>query len=65
MSIARHLKELVLDEVNHLRRINGNLFKPKVSEKVKDIVRKNFTKEIEFYQFCRDRLHQQLLALQN
>lgn len=46
-----------------LHRINHNAFKPMVSEAVKDIVRKNFTREIEFYQFCRQRLYRQRLAL--
>lgn len=27
------------------------------------MVRQNFTREIEFYQFCRQRLHKQYLAL--
>ncbi|XP_023716100.1 heparan sulfate 2-O-sulfotransferase pipe [Cryptotermes secundus] len=51
------------DEVDRFTRINRNLFKPPVSEEVKDIVRQNFTREVEFYQFCRQRLHRQLLAL--
>lgn len=46
-----------------LHKINHNAFKPLVSEAVKDIVRKNFTREIEFYQFCRQRLYKQRLAL--
>lgn len=46
-----------------LHKVNHNAFKPTVSEAVKDIVRKNFTKEIEFYQFCRQRLYRQRLAL--
>ena len=37
--------------------------KPHISEEIKNIVRKNFTREIEFYQFCRQRLHRQYLAL--
>lgn len=45
---------------NHI--INKNTFKPPVSEEVKVMVRKNFTREIEFYQFCRQRLHKQYLA---
>ena len=45
---------------NHI--INKNSFKPPVSEEVKDLVRKNFTREIEFYQFCRQRLHKQYLS---
>lgn len=52
-----------LDEVNAFTRINRNFFKPPVSEEVKDMVRSNFTREIEFYQFCRQRLYKQLRAL--
>lgn len=37
--------------------------KPPVSEYVKDIVRKNFTREIEFYEFCKNRLDKQYRAL--
>ena len=29
----------------------------------KDIVRKNFTRELEFFDFCKQRLHKQYLAL--
>lgn len=43
--------------------INTNMFKPPVSEMVKDIVRKNFTREIEFYEFCRQRLYKQYAAI--
>ncbi|KAF4527127.1 hypothetical protein B566_EDAN016092 [Ephemera danica] len=43
--------------------INRNLYKPPVSEAVKDIVRANFTRETEFYQFCKQRLHRQYRAL--
>lgn len=46
-----------------MQKINRNLFKPPVIEEIKEIVRRNFTREIEFYQFCRQRLHRQLLAL--
>ncbi|OAD62035.1 Heparan sulfate 2-O-sulfotransferase pipe [Eufriesea mexicana] len=51
------------DEVNAFTRINRNFFKPPVSEEVKDMVRSNFTREIEFYQFCKQRLYKQLRAL--
>lgn len=37
--------------------------KPHISEEIKNMVRQNFTREIEFYQFCRQRLHKQYLAL--
>lgn len=51
------------DEISRYNPINRNTFKPPVSEEIKDIVRRNFTKEIEFYQFCKQRLHKQLYAL--
>lgn len=51
------------DEIRKYNTINRNLFKPPVSEEVKNVVRQNFTKEIEFYQFCKQRLHKQYLAL--
>ncbi|XP_015108398.1 heparan sulfate 2-O-sulfotransferase pipe [Diachasma alloeum] len=56
-------KELYWDEMNSFKRINRNSFKPPVSEEVKEMVRRNFTREIEFYQFCRQRLHRQFHAL--
>ncbi|XP_034658973.1 heparan sulfate 2-O-sulfotransferase pipe-like [Drosophila subobscura] len=37
--------------------------KPHISQDIIDMVRRNFTREIEFYQFCRQRLHKQYLAL--
>jgi len=52
----------ILASAEYLTKINKNNFKPPVSEHVKDIVRRNFTNEIEFYQFCRQRLHKQYLA---
>lgn len=51
------------EELDSFRKINRNSFKPPVSEEVKDMVRRNFTREIDFYMFCRQRLHRQLLAL--
>ncbi len=44
-------------------KINRNIYKPPVSEQTKEIVRKNFTREIEFFEFCKQRLHKQYLAL--
>uniref|UniRef100_A0A1B6E882 Heparan sulfate 2-O-sulfotransferase pipe n=1 Tax=Clastoptera arizonana TaxID=38151 RepID=A0A1B6E882_9HEMI len=59
----RGASQVYKEEVEHFKRINRNMFKPPVSEEVKEIVRRNFTREIEFYYFCRQRLHRQLLAL--
>ncbi|XP_061388103.1 heparan sulfate 2-O-sulfotransferase pipe-like [Musca vetustissima] len=42
---------------------NSNPMKPHISEEIKNMVRRNFTREIEFYQFCRQRLHKQYFAL--
>ncbi|XP_046746625.1 heparan sulfate 2-O-sulfotransferase pipe-like [Diprion similis] len=50
------------DQDNALSR-NKNSLKPTTSQKVKDILRRNFTKEIEFYQFCQQRLYKQFRAL--
>lgn len=55
--------EIYWDEISKYNTINRNTFKPQVDEKVKEIVRKNFTKEIEFYEFCKQRLHKQLYAI--
>ncbi|XP_055387147.1 heparan sulfate 2-O-sulfotransferase pipe-like [Condylostylus longicornis] len=55
--------EIYQESAEHLAKINKNAFKPPVTEEVKDIVRRNFTKEIEFYQFCRQRLYKQYLAV--
>lgn len=52
------------NEVNLLQKINKNNFKPPVSHEIKELVRRNFTREIEFYQFCKQRLYKQYLATQ-
>ena len=39
---------------------NRNNFKPFVSEVTKKLLRSNFTHEIEFYNFCKERLENQL-----
>ena len=51
------------DEINVFSRINRNIYKPPVAEETKNIVRKNFTREIEFFEYCKQRLHKQYLAL--
>ncbi|KAL0822442.1 hypothetical protein ABMA28_004511 [Loxostege sticticalis] len=57
--------QLYWEGLNTFNRINRNSFKPPVSEAVKQIVRANFTREIEFYEFCKQRLHMQLRALRD
>jgi len=51
------------NEVHMYSKINRNIYKPPVAESTKEIVRKNFTREIEFFEFCKQRLHKQYLAL--
>ena len=53
----------ISDEVQIFSKINRNIYKPSVAEATKDIVRKNFTRELEFFDFCKQRLHKQYLAL--
>lgn len=55
-------KKLYWDEVKYSK-VNKNIYKPKVQQRVKEIVRQNFTREMEFYNFCRQRLHKQYAAL--
>ncbi|KYN02775.1 Heparan sulfate 2-O-sulfotransferase pipe [Cyphomyrmex costatus] len=55
--------DVYYDQVNSFMRINRNFFKPPVSEEVKNLVRSNFTREVEFYQFCKQRLYRQYRAL--
>ena len=51
------------DQIQKFSKINRNIYKPPVSEEVKVTVRQNFTREIEFFEFCKQRLHKQYLAL--
>lgn len=51
------------NEVHVFSKINRNIYKPPVAEATKELVRKNFTREIEFFEFCKQRLHKQYLAL--
>ena len=51
------------EEIHMFSKINRNIYKPPVSEATKEIVRRNFTREIEFFEFCKQRLHKQYMAL--
>jgi len=55
--------DIYYNQVQKFSKINRNIYKPPVSESTKNIVRHNFTKEIEFFEFCKQRLHKQYLAL--
>lgn len=54
--------EIYYNEIKNFNKINKNNFKPPVSEEVKNLVRQNFSREIEFYKFCKQRLQTQFLA---
>jgi len=45
--------------------VNKNIYQPKVEERIKDLVRKNMTREVDFYHFCRQRLHRQYLTIKD
>ena len=46
-----------------IRGMSQNFQKGMVSEEVKELVRKNFTMEVEFYEFAKKRLLHQLKVL--
>jgi len=56
-------KHVYYNQIQKFSKINRNIYKPPVSEQVKETVRQNFTREIEFFEFCKQRLHKQYLAL--
>ncbi|XP_045120608.1 heparan sulfate 2-O-sulfotransferase pipe-like isoform X2 [Portunus trituberculatus] len=56
-------KDHYWNEVQKFSKVNRNIYKPQVPQEVKEIVRKNFTREMEFYEFCRRRLYMQYAAL--
>ena len=49
----------------NLGAVNKNIYQPKVDEKIKDLVRKNMTREVDFYNFCRQRLYKQYLLVKD
>lgn len=53
----------VFDEVMKNQEKNKNIYKPKVPKEVKELVRQNFTREMEFFEFCKQRLQKQYLLL--
>ncbi len=56
----RALEEAEDSEAKHL---NRNAFKPRTEEWLKRELAKNLTREIDFYHFCRQRLHRQHMLL--
>lgn len=48
-----------------LSAVNKNKHKGPVSDETRAILRKNLTQEIEFYEFCKQRLYLQYAAINN
>ncbi|CAG0878904.1 unnamed protein product [Cyprideis torosa] len=51
------------DKKDVFRKINQNWHKRKVSQPIRDLVIRNLTNEIEFYEFCKQRLYRQKALL--
>ena len=47
-------------KIKEVRRMAQNFHKGFVSNEIKEIVRRNFSREMEFYDFCKSRLQTQL-----
>ncbi|KAH8373529.1 hypothetical protein KR009_012428 [Drosophila setifemur] len=58
---ARFLHKL---NSHSIRNRNRNHRKPHIDPDVREMVKRNFTNEYEFYHFCKQRLYKQYLALQ-
>ena len=43
--------------------VNKNIYQPPVDDFIKNLVRNNMTKEVDFYLYCRQRLHKQYLTI--
>eukprot|EP00096_Caligus_rogercresseyi_P011298 TRINITY_DN4404_c0_g1_i1.p1 TRINITY_DN4404_c0_g1~~TRINITY_DN4404_c0_g1_i1.p1 ORF type:complete len:333 (+),score=63.69 TRINITY_DN4404_c0_g1_i1:29-1027(+) len=52
-----------IDDVYKNGKINVNRFKPLVEQEVWDTLTRNFTLEIKFYEYCKDRLNKQYLTI--
>lgn len=50
-------------EVMRERHVNKNIYKPPTPEYIRHILTHNFTMEIEFYEYCKQRLYKQFLAV--
>ena len=53
----------VYKEMMHDQPTNKNKWKIKAAKEIKDMVQGNFTTEIEFYNFCKQRLYRQMLTI--
>ena len=53
-------REVYREKFQQVRKMSQNFHKGFVSDEIKEIVRRNFSREIEFYDFCKMRLQVQL-----
>ena len=53
-------REVYKNKFKQVRKMSQNFHKGFVSEEIKEIVRRNFSREMEFYEFVKDRLQVQL-----
>ncbi|XP_017957434.1 heparan sulfate 2-O-sulfotransferase pipe-like isoform X4 [Drosophila navojoa] len=49
---------------SNMENVNRNAFRPALSEQARALLSRNLTQEIEFYQFVRQRLNKQFIAVQ-
>ncbi len=55
----------VYDTKEEIRHVNKNIYKPKTADWVREAIRPNVSREIEFFHFCRQRLHRQYEAIRS
>ena len=55
--------QLMKEKTSGINRVNKNIYKPKTPKELRKRLMANFTMEIEFYEFCKSRLHKQYLTL--
>ena len=60
---ARQVYKNMMNEKPVNQFINQNKFKKKPSSVIKEQIKVNFTTEIEFFNFCKQRLYRQLLTI--
>ena len=58
------VRELYENSKKEVKKMGQNFHKGFVSEEIKNLVRQNFSREIEFYEFCKERLKLQLENIQ-
>ncbi|XP_011212676.2 heparan sulfate 2-O-sulfotransferase pipe isoform X1 [Bactrocera dorsalis] len=61
----KHAKVVYYMGKEHLSKVNKNPVKRSASQETREILSKNLTNEIEFYEFCKQRLYLQYSAISN